>query len=363
MARRLLGPSTANGSAVEWHPAALASRVVECFNAVQLAWTRRDAQELAPYVSDAMGARIDSWFDSFEDLSQVNRIENLELEHATLARIEFGDSAEGDRLVAAVGFSARDWLEDVRTGAILDGHPGAETRFDQQWTFVHDAERGWVVDTVEPRSQERPPPPAAAYRPPAPPPRRSAPPRADPALRPRPAPAPRFTGTRPGAAQGRRGSIPGHPGAAPMAHPSTPTTTGDALRVALVLLLCVAVVAGAARAGLSLGQSSVAGRADAERTRLQARQAIAGPAFRRSYSQSEFKGRATGLIRGRKAGRTRGTLQGRRAGRAQAQRQANARAAAAAATAAAAARASTTAAGRSATSGAATSTGATTPRR
>ncbi|MDQ6750875.1 MAG: TIM44-like domain-containing protein, partial [Actinomycetota bacterium] len=309
---RTLAPAVTDGDGPDWQPSALASRVVRCFDAVQLAWTRRDQQGLAPYVSDAMHARIDTWFDGFEDLSQVNRIENLELEHTTLTRIEFGDSAEEDRLVAEVGFSAHDWLEDVRTGAILEGQADAATHFEQRWTFVHEAERGWVVDSVEQHSPHGPPSPPAARAPESRQ-RREAPPSRTPVIGPPlPPPVPRTSSPR------EERWVPGHPGAAPMERPPARSATGGAPRVLLLLLLCVVLVAGAARAGLSLGTSSVANRADAERARAQGRQAIAGPAFRRAFDQAQARGRQAGLVRGRKAGRTRGARQGRRAGRAEA---------------------------------------------
>lgn len=342
---RMLGTRVADGGDVDWHPASLASRVVECFDAVQRAWTRRDEHGLRPYVSDAMHARIDSWLDGFEDLSQVNRIEDLELERTRLVRIEFGDSGEQDRLVVDVGFTARDWLEDVRNGAILDGHPDAATRFDQQWTFSRDAELGWVIDTVDPQSAQVPSPPAPGR--PAPEgrwrrevPERSGDPRPAPAARTTPAPPPPaypppgHPVAPPGAAPARRRSIPGHPGAAPGARPQSRTSTRGGLRVALLLLLCVAVVAGAARAGLSLGQDSAADPAATQRARLDAQQAVAGQTFRRAYAEAQARGRVMGLARGRKAGRTRGARQGRRAGRAEGQRQAAVRDAATAASAA-----------------------------
>lgn len=369
--QRRLGAREAHGDDV-WHPAALASRAVECFDAVQSAWTGGDAQGLARYVSESMHARIDSWFHTFENRSQVNRIDNLSLEHATPRRIEFGTSAEQDRLVVDIGFSARDWLEDTRTGAIVDGDPNVDTRFDQRWTFVRDPELGWVVDTVDPLSAELPSPGAhgrsapdsrrrpAASEPTGAPrpavasrlsPARQPAPSPEPPAHPRPSPSP-----RPEAAPGRRRAIPGHPGAAPVSRRSRRGKAGGALRVALLGLLCVALVAGAARVGLSLGRDSVANPADAERARAEARQTVAGPTFRQAFGEAQARGRATGLARGRRAGRIRGARQGRRAGRAEGQRQADARAAAAAATAAANRRA----AARAATPPRAA---ATTPRR
>jgi hypothetical protein len=310
---RLLGTRAIDGSEVSWHPAGLTSRVAECFDTVQSAWTQRDAEALRPYVSDAMYERVDAAFDDFEDVVQVNRVADLKLEGMALGRIDFGAADGHDRLVVDIAFRARDWLEDLRTGAVLQGNREGLTRFVQQWTLIRDPEVGWVVDAVGPRSTDTP----------------------------------------------SMGSVvqpggDGRPVGAGAPADSTTSLDPSVLRVGLVVLICIVAVAVSARVGLGLGSASVPTRNDALRARVDAERAAFTRAERVALERAKTRGYTAGLARGRNAGRARGRRLGTRAGRAKGEEQA--------AIAAAALRSSrsTAASGTSATSaGGATSTGTT----
>ena len=44
-------------------------------------------------------------------------------------------------------------VEDVRSGAVMNGNAMAPTYFQQYWSFSRDAERGWVLDEIQQASE------------------------------------------------------------------------------------------------------------------------------------------------------------------------------------------------------------------
>src|SRR5205085_2879574 len=126
----------------------LHNRVVESFGSVLHAWSNRDADEMRPYVSDAY---LDRTIDALEELEndfQINSIEELDLKDVAVRRPS-AEQAERGPAEAYLAFLARDWIEDLRTGEVLDGDSSEVRAFLERWTFVREGRRGWVIDRVE----------------------------------------------------------------------------------------------------------------------------------------------------------------------------------------------------------------------
>ena len=124
----------------------LHARVVESFGPVLHAWSNRDSDEMRAYVSDAY---LDRTLDALEELEndfQFNSIEELDLKDVAVRRPS-GD--EGEAVEAYLAFLARDWIEDLRTGEVIDGDSSEVRAFLERWTFVREGRRGWVIDRVE----------------------------------------------------------------------------------------------------------------------------------------------------------------------------------------------------------------------
>jgi hypothetical protein len=136
-----------------WDPAELKQRVGECFYPIQWSWEKRDVESSRPFVSDALYDRHKLQLDGLEKQFRRNRIADLALHEVELVRLyNVADDAE-DRFVAYVGCSARDWIEDVRTGAMVNGNATSPTYFQQYWSFARDPERGWVLDEIQQASE------------------------------------------------------------------------------------------------------------------------------------------------------------------------------------------------------------------
>jgi hypothetical protein len=103
---------------------------------------------MLPYVSRDHLYRAREAADALDRDFQVNRIEDLDLRDVAVLRPSDDDSP-AEPVCAYVAFRARDWIEDVRTGEVLDGDAGAPQAFTERWTFVSEGRRGWVIDQVE----------------------------------------------------------------------------------------------------------------------------------------------------------------------------------------------------------------------
>jgi len=136
-----------------WDPDELKHRVYECFYPIQWSWEKRDVESSRPFVSDALYERHKLQLDGLEKQFRRNRIADLALHEAELVRVHNVTDDSEDRFVAYVGCSARDWVEDVRTGAVVNGNAAAPTYFQQYWSFSRDPERGWVLDEIQQASE------------------------------------------------------------------------------------------------------------------------------------------------------------------------------------------------------------------
>jgi len=136
-----------------WDPDELKQRVHECFYPIQWSWEKRDVESSRPFVSDALYERHEMQLDGLEKQHRRNRIADLALHEIDLVRMHNVTDDSEDRFVAYVGCSARDWVEDVRTGAVVNGNAASPTYFQQYWSFSRHPEYGWVLDEIQQASE------------------------------------------------------------------------------------------------------------------------------------------------------------------------------------------------------------------
>jgi predicted lipid-binding transport protein (Tim44 family) len=132
-----------------WHPHALHERIREAFFPIQLSWERRDVSASRPFVSDALYERHAMQLKGYEEQHRVNRIEDLTLGRVEIVRLHNVTDDGEDRFVARIECTARDWMEDTRTGAVVNGNRDAPTDFVQFWSFCRHPEYGWVLDEIQ----------------------------------------------------------------------------------------------------------------------------------------------------------------------------------------------------------------------
>jgi len=132
-----------------WDPAELKQRVRDAFFPVQLSWEHRDVSESRPFVSTALYERHRLQLEGLEKQNRVNRIADLELHDVQIVRVYNVTDDNEDRFVAYVRCSARDWVEDTGTGAMVNGNKQSATEFEQYWSFSRDAQQGWVLDEIQ----------------------------------------------------------------------------------------------------------------------------------------------------------------------------------------------------------------------
>jgi Tim44-like domain len=136
-----------------WEPTSLKARVREAFFPVQTSWEKRSVDESRPFVSDALYERHKLQLEGYEKQNRTNRIADLRLHDIQLVRIYNVTEDGEDRFVAYVSCSARDWMEDTRTGAVMNGNKSSATTFEQYWTFTRHSQHGWVLDEIQQGSE------------------------------------------------------------------------------------------------------------------------------------------------------------------------------------------------------------------
>jgi hypothetical protein len=136
-----------------WHPQELRERVAEAFFPVQNSWAAGDVEASRPFVSDALYERHRSQLAGYAAQHRVNRIADLRLKGVELVRIHNVTDDDEDRFVARIECSARDWMEDTRTGEVVNGDRESATAFVQYWSFCRHPDRGWVLDEIQQGSE------------------------------------------------------------------------------------------------------------------------------------------------------------------------------------------------------------------
>jgi len=136
-----------------WHPHLLHTRVQEVFFPVQRSWGDRDIAASRPYVSDALYERHRLQLEGLLAQNRVNLIADLSLNSVELVRVYNVTDDGEDRFVARIECSARDRMEDTRTGQVVNGNRDASTDFVQFWSFARHPEHGWVLDEIQQGSE------------------------------------------------------------------------------------------------------------------------------------------------------------------------------------------------------------------
>jgi len=132
-----------------WEPSELKKRVREAFFPIQMSWEKRSVEASRPYVSDALYDRHRLQLEGYEAQNRVNRIADLALNEVQLVRIYNVTQDGEDCFVALIKCSARDWMEDTRTGAMINGNKDSSTHFEQYWSFTRHPQHGWVLDEIQ----------------------------------------------------------------------------------------------------------------------------------------------------------------------------------------------------------------------
>ncbi len=132
-----------------WDPTELKKRVGEAFFPIQMSWEKRSVEASRPFVSDALYDRHRLQLEGYEAQNRANRIADLRLNEVQLVRIYNVTQDGEDRFVAYVKCSARDWMEDTKTGAMINGNKDSSTHFEQYWSFTRHPQHGWVLDEIQ----------------------------------------------------------------------------------------------------------------------------------------------------------------------------------------------------------------------
>jgi inner membrane protein import complex subunit Tim44-like protein len=132
-----------------WDPAELKKRVREAFFPVQESWERRSVEESRPFCSDDLYERHRLQLEGYEKQNRANRIADLRLSDVQIVRIYNVTDDGEDRFVAYIQCSARDWMEDTRTGRMINGNKSTATKFEQYWSFARHPRHGWVLDEIQ----------------------------------------------------------------------------------------------------------------------------------------------------------------------------------------------------------------------
>lgn len=123
-------------------------RLDESFSAVLRAWSNRDVEKMRPFVSGGHLARANEAADALDREYQVNYIKDLDLRDVAVRRPAAG-AGQAEPAELYVSFVARDWIEDLRSGEVIEGDSERLHAMIERWTFVHEGRRGWVIDRVE----------------------------------------------------------------------------------------------------------------------------------------------------------------------------------------------------------------------
>ena len=72
------------------------------------------------------------------------------VEDPRLQEVTLLSAGTEDRPIVEVLFTARDWVADLRSGAVVDGDPRRVRSFRQRWHVVPAASGEWLLDRVDP---------------------------------------------------------------------------------------------------------------------------------------------------------------------------------------------------------------------
>jgi hypothetical protein len=145
--------SIANVEDGYWDSKELEKRVRESFPPIQKSWEDRRVEECRAYVSDALYERHRMQLEGLEKQGRVNHISKPQLHDVEIVRIYNVADDGQDRFVAYIACSARDWVEDIKTGRVVNGNKQTRSQFEQYWSYSRHPENGWVLDEIQQRSE------------------------------------------------------------------------------------------------------------------------------------------------------------------------------------------------------------------
>lgn len=137
-------PSSPNQGADPSLDEQLRSWVGESLPAIQAGWSSGAIHRLEPYVSASLRDHLERELAALRRDGVVNRVEDARLQKVTL----LSESSVGP--VVEVVFSARDWLADTTSGAVVDGSQYAAAGFRQRWHLLPRDRGQWILDDVKP---------------------------------------------------------------------------------------------------------------------------------------------------------------------------------------------------------------------
>ena len=121
----------------------------ECFFPIQMSWENRNVEESRPVrlrrtvrAPHAAARRLREAGPREPDQGPLAAadIEIVGIHNVT-------DDGE-DRFVVRFKCSARDWMEDIATGKMINGSKDV-SHFEQYWSFSRHPEYGWVLDEIQ----------------------------------------------------------------------------------------------------------------------------------------------------------------------------------------------------------------------
>jgi predicted lipid-binding transport protein (Tim44 family) len=113
------------------------------FPAIQAAWGSGDIRRLDPYVSATLGDHLRHELAAFERDGVRPRVEDPRLQEVTVL-----SAGTEDRPILEVLFTARDWLADLRSGAVVGGDPERVRSYRQRWHLARGGQGHWFLDRV-----------------------------------------------------------------------------------------------------------------------------------------------------------------------------------------------------------------------
>lgn len=117
------------------------------FFKVQSAWTRRDANLLAPVTTPAMAETMQRDIDALKRDQLINKLENISIRRQEIKQTwdEGGDTYCIVRLTA----SLLDYTVDESSGRVVDGSDSEPTPFAEDWTFKKSRDGQWRLAHIE----------------------------------------------------------------------------------------------------------------------------------------------------------------------------------------------------------------------
>ncbi len=117
------------------------------FRKLQECWQEREYSPMQPLLMADLFAQHTAQLQGLVRDHEIDRIENLKVEHVDLVNIRYTEKPDQREFTALVTASARDYYVDDRTGKFLRGDR-EPARFQEFWTF-HRLGDQWLLREIE----------------------------------------------------------------------------------------------------------------------------------------------------------------------------------------------------------------------